>query len=81
MPLGTQEFNFRSKLKFLFSPNMQNGLPLNAETLTAILKQQGFQDIYTPMAGETMLDAALIGPLNLFERAGESIYIECRKAL
>jgi ubiquinone/menaquinone biosynthesis C-methylase UbiE len=79
MPLGTQEFNFRTKLKFLFSPNMQNGLPLNAETLTLILKQQGFQDISTPAAGETMLDAALIGPLNLFERAGESIYIECRK--
>jgi ubiquinone/menaquinone biosynthesis C-methylase UbiE len=81
MPLGVREFNFRTKLKFLFSPNMQNGLPLNAETMTFILKQQDFQDIRLLVAGETTLDASLTGNLNLSERSGETIYIECKKAL
>jgi SAM-dependent methyltransferase len=79
MPLGTREFNFRDKLKFLFSPNMQNGIPLNAETVSTFLEQNGFGDIRVLPAGETTMAPQWISGLNLFERDWESVYIECRK--
>lgn len=81
MPLGIREFNFLTKLKFLFSPNVQNGLPLNAETMTMILEQHDFRDIRILAAGETTIDASLVRHLNLSERAGGTIYVECRKAV
>lgn len=81
MPLGIQELNFRSKLRLLFSPNVQNGLPLNAETMTMILQQHDFRDIRILSAGETTMDVSLVGGLNLSERAGGSIYVECRKPI
>ncbi|HTI07531.1 MAG TPA: class I SAM-dependent methyltransferase [Puia sp.] len=81
MPLGTREFNFRSKLKFLFSPNIQNGLPLNGETMTRILKQHDFRDIRLLRAGETTMETSLVSNLDLSERAGETLYVECRKAI
>jgi predicted SAM-dependent methyltransferase len=78
-PLGTREFNFRDKLKFLFSPNMQNGIPLNAETARHFLEQYGFGDIQVLPPGATTMDPESISNLDLYERAGHSVYIECRK--
>jgi SAM-dependent methyltransferase len=78
-PLGTREFNFRDKLKFLFSRNMQNGIPLNVETITEFLKKNHFRDI-TPLAeGATTMPPEWVAGIDLFERAGGSVYIECRK--
>jgi SAM-dependent methyltransferase len=79
MPLGIREFNFRDKLKFLLSPNMQNGLPLNAETAAHFLEKYGFGEIRTLPAGETTMDPEWIGPLDLFERSEGSVYVEARK--
>lgn len=81
MPLGTRSFYFKEKLKFLFSPNMQNGIPLNAETITHLLEQRSFQDIRRVAAGETTMEPAWVEGVDLSERAGASIYIECRKAI
>ncbi len=79
MPLGIREFNFRDKLKFLLSPNMQNGLPLNAETARNFLEKYGFGEVRALPAGETTMDTQWIGPLDLFERSEGSVYIECKK--
>lgn len=78
-PLGAREFNFRDKLKFLLSPNMQNGIPLNAETARHFLEQYGFGNIQVLPPGTTTMDPEWVSNLDLFERAGHSVYIECRK--
>ena len=77
MPMGIREFNFRDKLKFLFSSNMQNGLILNRETISRLLEQYGFRDITVLSAGETTFTPEQIGATDLFQRQGESVYIEC----
>jgi SAM-dependent methyltransferase len=79
MPLGIREFTWRQKLKFLFSPNMNNGIPLNAETLTPILEAAGFVNIRVVGAGETGLETAMVEGVDLAERPNESVYMECRK--
>jgi hypothetical protein len=79
MPLGIREFNFRDKLKFLFSRNMQNGIPLNVETISLFLEKYRFREIRSLPAGTTLMPPEWVKGVDLFERAGESIYIECRK--
>ena len=79
MPLGIREFDFRDKCKFLFSPNMQNGIILNRETASRLLEQHGFRDIRILQAGETTMPAERIGEVDLFQRQGESVYVECVK--
>ncbi|HEV3326508.1 MAG TPA: methyltransferase domain-containing protein, partial [Puia sp.] len=79
MPLGIREFGFRDKLRFLFSWNMQNGIPLNVETISGYLEKYHFRDIRSLPAGATSLSPEWVEGVDLFERAGESVYIECRK--
>jgi ubiquinone/menaquinone biosynthesis C-methylase UbiE len=79
MPLGTREFDFRDKLKFLLSRNMQNGIPLNAETINQYLEKYHFREIRTLPAGATSMPTEWAQGVDLFERAGESVYVECRK--
>ena len=79
MPLGVREFDFRDKLKFLLRRNMQNGIPLNAETITQYLEKYHFREIRTVPAGETLMPPEWVQGVDLFERAKESVYIECRK--
>ena len=80
LPLGADEFSFRRKLKLLLSPNMQNGMPLNAETFERYLEEQGFRDIRVLKAGETSMEPEWVEAVDLCERPDESIYMECRKA-
>jgi SAM-dependent methyltransferase len=80
MPLGVREFDFRDKLKFLFNRNMQNGIPLNVETISRFLEKYRFREIRSLPAGTTLMPPEWVKGVDLFERAGESIYIECRKA-
>ena len=79
MPLGLREFDFRDKLRFLFSRNMQNGIPLNAETISVFLEQYQFREIRRLPGGETGMPFEWVEGLNLYERYEESVYIECRK--
>jgi len=81
MPLGAHEFDFKDKLKFLFSRNMRNGIPLNIETISRFLEKYHFSDIRSLPAGATLMPPEWVKGLDLFERAGESIYIECRKGV
>jgi predicted SAM-dependent methyltransferase len=79
MPLGANEFSFRRKLNFLVSPNMQNGIPLNAETFGHYLEEHGFCNIRSLEAGATTMESQWVEGLSLYQREGESIYMECRK--
>ncbi len=79
MPLGAQEFSRGQKIKLLFSPNMQNGIPLNADTFGAYLEKNGFRDIQRLPAGATTMESNWVEGLDLFQRAGASVYMECRK--
>ena len=79
LPFGIREFNVRDKLKFLFSPNMQNGIVLNAKTASLLLGQHGFTDLSLLQAGETSFPPSLVGAIDLSQRRDESVYIECRK--
>lgn len=79
MPFGTREFNFRDKLKFLFSPNMQNGIVLNASTAALLLGQHGFTGISVIRPGETTFPNELIDGIDLSQRKEETVFIECRK--
>lgn len=79
MPLGTDEFNFRGKLKFLLNSNMQNGVPLNFYTFKHYLEEHGFHDVRSLKPGETAMEPQWVEGLSLNQRAAESIYMECRK--
>jgi predicted SAM-dependent methyltransferase len=79
LPLGSSEFNFRSRLKLLLYRNMQNGVYLNAETFNYYLRENGFCEIRSLAAGETSMDAQWVEGLDLSQRADESIYMEGRK--
>jgi hypothetical protein len=79
LPFGTREFDFRNKLKFLFSPNMQNGIVLNAQTAIFLLEQHGFTGISLLDPGETTFPSALVSAIDLSQRKEESVFIECRK--
>jgi SAM-dependent methyltransferase len=79
MPLGAAEFSFSRKLKLLLSPNLQNGLPLNVETFSRYLEGNGFHEIRSLPAGQTSMDTQWVEGVDLCQRAGDSIYIECRK--
>ena len=80
LPLGADELSFRDKLKLLLSPNMQNGIPLNAETFSRYLQEHGFREILTLEAGATTMEPQWVEAVNLSEREGGSIYMECRKS-
>jgi SAM-dependent methyltransferase len=79
MPFGIREFNFRDKLKFLFSPNMQNGIVLNAKTATLLLGEHGFTGISVIRPGETTFPNELVGTIDLSQRKEETVFIECKK--
>lgn len=79
LPFGTREFNFRNKLKFLFSPNMENGIVLNAQTAMFLLEQHGFTGVSLLDPGETTFPSALVSEIDLSQRKEESVFIECRK--
>jgi SAM-dependent methyltransferase len=79
-PFGLDEATFRNKLKFLISPNLQNGMVLNGPTLQTLLESNGFRDVHILPAGATSLPADLLGEIDLSERAYNSVYVECRKA-
>jgi SAM-dependent methyltransferase len=79
MPLGAGEFSRSRKLKFLLSPNMQNGIPLNAETFGRYLDNHAFREIRALPAGETTMEVQWVAGLDLYQRNGESVYMECRK--
>jgi SAM-dependent methyltransferase len=79
LPFSTREFDFRDKLKFLFSPNMRNGLVLNASTTSSLLQKKGFTGVVVLAPGKTLFSPALIGGIDLSQRKEESVYIECRK--
>ncbi|HEY4108376.1 class I SAM-dependent methyltransferase [Puia sp.] len=79
MPLGAQEFTRNRKIKLLFSPNMQNGIPLNAETFGDYLRRNSFRDIQHLPAGATTMDPEWVEGLDLYQRAGASVFMECRK--
>jgi SAM-dependent methyltransferase len=81
MPLGLREFNFRDKLKFLFSWNMQNGMPLNSDTISKLLWKYRFQDIAFPPEGSTMMPAEWVDGLDLQVNDGYCTYIECRNGV
>lgn len=79
LPRGAQVSTFGGKLKFLFSPNKQNGILLNRDMARQFLEQHHFQHITVVAAGETSLEAGEIEGIDLYERSDESVYIECRK--
>jgi SAM-dependent methyltransferase len=79
LPLGSTEFNFRSRLKFLLNRNIQNVLPLNVETFSRYLEGNGFHEIRSLAAGETTMEGSRVEGLDLYQRSAESIYIEARK--
>jgi SAM-dependent methyltransferase len=79
MPLGAREFTRGQKVKLLFSPNMQNGIPLNPETFTDYLQRNGFREIQSLPAGATSMEIPWVQGLDLYQREGASIYMECRK--
>jgi hypothetical protein len=79
LPLGSTEFNFRLRLKFLLNRNMQNGVPLNVETFSRYLAGNGFHEIRSLAAGETTMKGPWVEGLDLYQRSAESIYIEARK--
>jgi ubiquinone/menaquinone biosynthesis C-methylase UbiE len=79
LPLGGREFDFRDKLKFLFSRNMQNGIPLNTETVSGFLEKYHFRAIRRLAVGTTTMPPEWVEGLSLYERDGESVYIECWK--
>ena len=79
MPLASTEFTFREKLKFLLSPNMHGGIVLNRETIVLLLEQNGFTGIRLLRAGETTMNAAQAGEIDLFQRSENSVYVECYK--
>jgi ubiquinone/menaquinone biosynthesis C-methylase UbiE len=79
LPLGADEFSFRRKLKLLLSNNMQNGMPLNAETFRQYLEEHRFGDIRVLPAGTTTMEPHWVEGLDLRQRADESIYMECRR--
>jgi SAM-dependent methyltransferase len=79
MPLGSNEFSFRSRLKFLLNRNMQNALPLNVETFSRYLEANGFREVRSLAAGETTMETPWVEGLDLYQRSAESIYIEARK--
>ena len=79
LPTGVGVSGFRGRLKFLFSPTMQIGIPLNAETFSRYLQEHGFRDIRTLEAGATTMEPPWVEGVNLSEREGGSIYMECRK--
>lgn len=79
MPFGIREFNFRDKLKFLFSPNMQNGIVLNAKTAMLLLGQHGFAGISVLKPGETIFPIEWIGEIDLSQRKEETVFLECKK--
>ena len=80
LPLGTTDFTFREKFKFLLSPNMHNGLVLNRETIVQLLDEVGFCSITLLRAGETTMKPELVGSLDLCQRSDSSVYVECYKA-
>ena len=79
MPLGSNEFRFKEKLKFLLSPNMHGGLVLNRETILLLLEQNGFNNIRLLQAGETTMNTGQVGEIDLFQRSENSVYVECYK--
>ena len=79
LPMGTTQYNFKSKLKFLLNRNAQNALPVNVETLSRYLEGNGFHEIRSLAAGETTMEAPWAEGLDLYQRSEESIYIEARK--
>jgi len=79
-PFGLDEATFRNKLNFLISPNKQNGLVLNGDTLKMLLERYGFCDVRVLTVGETSFPRELIGGIDLSERPNNSVYMECRKA-
>lgn len=81
MPLGIREFDFRDKLKFLFSWNMQNGIPLNKETISGFLQKYQLQDIQFPPEGSTTMPPEWTDGLDLDGNDGYCTYIECRKGI
>jgi len=78
MPLGAAEFGRGRKLKLLLN-NLQNAIPLNADTFTGYLKEQDFRDIRTLPAGKTTMNSGWVEGLDLYQRQDDSIYMECRK--
>lgn len=79
MPMGSAEFSFKSRLKLLLNKNMQNVLPLNVETFSRYMEENGFCEIRSLAAGETTMEAQWVEGLDLYQRSNESIYIEARK--
>jgi ubiquinone/menaquinone biosynthesis C-methylase UbiE len=79
LPTGAGISGFRGKLKFLFSPSMQVGIPLNAGFFDRYLREHGFRDIRTLEAGATTMEPQWVEGLDLSQREGESVYMECRK--
>ena len=59
---------------------MQNGIPLNIETVSRFLEKYHFRDIRSLPTGTTMMPPEWVQGVDLFERARESVYIECRES-
>jgi predicted SAM-dependent methyltransferase len=79
LPMGSAEFSFRSRLKLLLNKNIQNAIPLNVETFSRYVAENGFYEIRSLPAGETTMEAQWVEGLDLYQRSAESIYIEARK--
>jgi predicted SAM-dependent methyltransferase len=64
------------RIKFATIGNRHHLWMYDEQSLAKLLKNSGFADVRILKAGETTTDC---GELNLFERAGESIYLEAVK--
>jgi len=71
------DMSFSQKLKNLLFPTKHYLAHYDARSITTILAEVGFVDIKQLPPGHSTIDS--IGPVNLFQRQGESMYIEARK--
>lgn len=79
LPPGRHALGRHQKLRSFFHTVNYNGIPLNVETFRRYAEKNGFIDIRQLPAGTTTMEPEWIAGVDLNERAGETIYMECRK--
>ena len=79
LPPGRHAWVRHQRLRSFFHHVNYNSIPLNAETFQLFLEKNGFRDIRQLPAGTTTMEPHWIEGVDLNEREGETIYMECRK--
>jgi SAM-dependent methyltransferase len=79
LPPGRHALGRHQKLRSLFHHVNYNGIAMNAETFTRYAAKNGFVDIRQMPIGTSAMKPEWIAGVDLSERGGETIYMECRK--